>query len=198
MTLELNQGSTLLATLGWKSMAVDRSRPESDLVHRAQAGDVAAFEELYRANVGRIHALCLRMVGDRGRAEELTQDVFVRAWEKLGSFRGRSAFSSWLHRLAVNVVTSRWRSRQRRESRFVSTDAPDDFEGRSRRRDVGVAVDLDKAIEALPQQARMVFVLFDIEGYKHREIARITGLSEGTSKAHLHRARRLLREALGR
>jgi len=165
-------------------------------VRRAQEGDVAAFEELYRAHVGRVFALCLRLAGDRGLAEELAQDVFVRAWEKLGSFHGRSAFSSWLHRLTVNLVTSRWRSRSRRLAHVApASDSEIAAVGESPA-PAGLALDLEKAIAGLPPQARMVFVLFDVEGYQHNEIARLTGLSVGTSKAHLHRARRKLREVL--
>ncbi len=169
---------------------------EERWVQRAQAGEVGAFEELYRQNVGRIYALCLRMAGDAAEAEELTQEAFVRAWEKLPSFGGRSAFSSWLHRLAVNVVLGRWRARGRRRERVVAlADAATLSEPRHRPRP-RQAVDLERAIRRLPTGARTIFVLHDVEGYRHREIAELTGLKEGTSKAQLHRARRLLREVL--
>ena len=162
------------------------------LIRRAQSGDRSAFERLYRAHVGRIFALCRRM--QPGEAEELTQRVFVRAWEKLPAFRGRSAFGTWLHRLAVNVVLTERRSAARREARVVLAEAPAP-------QPVGplaAGMDLERAIAGLPERARQVFVLHDIEGYRHAEIAALMGTAEGTAKAQLHRARRLLREALSR
>ena len=178
--------------------AIDGDRPvnEVDLVRSAQSGDVAAFEHLYRENSGRIYGLCLRMAGSRSRAEELTQAVFIRAWHKLGTFRGRSAFSSWLYRLAVNVVLSDRRARMRRESRVVAVEDPGVFERPRVRGARDARLDLERAIATLPEKARQVFVLHDVEGYRHREIAEMLDIADGTSKAHLHRARRLLREAL--
>ena len=177
----------------------DRRAEERALVARAQAGDLAAFEVLYRANVGRVYALCYRMAGDASLAEELAQDVFVRAWQRLGSFRGDSALSSWLHPLTVNVALSERRSRRRRTSRVMSTDDPAAFERpETKKAAPEAAVDIDRALETLPPGARAVFVLHDVEGYKHEEIAKMTGVATGTSKAQLHRARRLLREALDR
>jgi RNA polymerase sigma-70 factor, ECF subfamily len=170
----------------------------SELVQRAQAGDDAAFGELYRTHVGRIHALCLRLAGDNQAAGELTQDVFVRAWEALPSFRGESAFGSWLHRLAMNVFLGKRRASGRRERRVFSTDEPALLERPVERTQPGVRLDLEQAIAGLPEGARAVFVLHDVEGYQHGEIARMTGIAEGTSKAQLFRARRLLREALAR
>jgi len=177
-----------------------RSR-EAELVRRAQAGDRIAFEQLYRDNVGRVYALCFRMAGTADLAEELAQDVFVRAWQKLGSFRGESAFSSWLHPLTVNVALSERRSRRRRVARVMTTDDLTAFErpGPSAPFDGPAAgFDLERALATLPPGARAVFVLHDVEGYKHEEIAELTGVATGTSKAQLHRARRLLREALTR
>lgn len=168
------------------------------LVRRAQEGDVAAFEQLYRENVGRVYALCLRLSADANRAEEFTQDVFIRAWEKLGSFRGESAFTSWLHRLTVNVVLSQRRSEGRRAAHEVTTDDLSYFDGEAKASLPGMGIDLERAIETLPPGARAVFVLHDVEGYKHQEIAQLTGRAEGTCKALLHRARKLLREALER
>lgn len=166
----------------------------SDGVRRAQAGDESAFEALYREHVGRVYAICLRMSADARRAEELTQDAFVRAWERLGSFRGESAFSSWLYRIAVNVVLGAWRAEKRRVRR---QDAAAQREGSpAGQRNPGTRLDLERAIAELPPGARRIFVLHDVEGYRHDEIARLTGLAPGTSKAQLHRARRLLREAL--
>jgi RNA polymerase sigma-70 factor, ECF subfamily len=171
-----------------------------ELVRRAQGGDQAAFRELYRQHAGRIYALCLRLTGDRAQAEERTQDAFVRAWQGLRSFRGESAFSSWLHRLAVNVTLMEQRSSGRREHRVASVPDPEILEPQGRGSDTPVvlAIDLERAIAELPDGAREVFVLFDIEGYGHAEIAKMTGIAEGTSKAQLFRARRLLREKLER
>ena len=169
----------------------------SDPVRLAQQGDQAAFGQLYRLHAGRVYALCLRMAGDAVEARRLTQDVFVRAWERLGLFRGESAFSSWLYRLAVNVVLADRRAAGRRLRRVAlgGHAAPDAAApgGWSEER-----LDLERAIAQLPPGARAVFVLHDIEGYAHEEIAAMTGIAAGTSKAQLHRARRLLRRALER
>jgi RNA polymerase sigma-70 factor (ECF subfamily) len=169
-----------------------------DLVARAQGGDQTAFRDLYRQHAGRVYALCLRLTGDSGAAEERTQDVFVRLWDKLSSFRGESAFSSWLHRLAVNVVLNEQRARGRREQRVRPVADPGVLEQGRGEPTVGLRIDLEQAIAALPDGAREVFVLFDIEGYGHAEIADLVGIAEGTSKAQLFRARRLLRESLDR
>jgi RNA polymerase sigma-70 factor (ECF subfamily) len=182
-------------------MLVENEAPPAALdatVQRAQQGDVAAFEKLYRDNVDRVFALCLRMTGDGGKAEELAQDVFVRAWEKLPTFAGKSAFSTWLHRLAVNVVLGSRRAEGIRVGKVFSTDDPGAYETPGRTPDPGQGMDLERAIAQLPPGARTVFVLHDVEGYKHEEIAERHGLAVGTCKAQLHRARRLLREALER
>ena len=173
----------------------ERRHRERELVLRAQGGDVAAFEQLYRENVRRVYALCCRMTGP-DRAEELTQDVFVRAWQKIGSFRGESAFSSWLHPLTVNVVYSDLRAKRRYTDRITTTDDLTPYEPAQAGTEAGSAVDLERALQRLPPGARRVFVLHDVEGYRHVEIARMTGTAVGTSKAQLHRARRLLREVL--
>lgn len=169
----------------------------TDLVERARGGDAAAFAALYRAHAGAMLALCLRLTGDRRDAEERLQDVWVRCWERLGGFRGESAFRTWLHRLAVNEVLSRRRAEARRERRVAYTDAPERLERPLEVRP-GERIDLEQAIARLPEGARMVFVLHDIEGYGHAEIGAMSGIAEGTSKAQLFRARRLLREALER
>jgi len=176
-------------------MSTDRD-DERALIRAAQAGDLGSFERLYRSTAGLVYALCLRMAGNAALAEELTQDVFVRAWQKLATFRGESAFSTWLTRLAVNVVLSERRERRRREAHVTLAEdlellAAPVLPGRP-----GEALDLERAIASLPPQARHVFVLHDVHGWEHAEIARHTGLAVGTSKAHLHRARRLLREVL--
>jgi RNA polymerase sigma-70 factor, ECF subfamily len=167
---------------------------ERDLVRRARAGDVAAFETLYRATVSRVYALCLRMVGNVHLAEELTQESFLRAWQRLASFRGDSAFSTWMHRVAVNVVLGH----QRRPSWRRETSSETALEAVPSAVSVAGAVDLERAIAGLPRRARQVFVLHDIEGYTHDEIATAAAMAVGTSKAQLSRARRLLRKALTR
>lgn len=180
--------------------------PDTDalLVRRAQTGDQAAFAEVYRRHVGRVYAVCLRLVRERARAEELTQDAFVRCWERLGQFRSESAFGTWLYRLAVNVVFEAGRKDRRREARVLSRADPGGGETEAAQdrpapdRTAGLGLDLERAIAALPNGAREVFVLFDIEGYSHEEIAKLAGIAVGTSKAQLFRARRLLREKLDR
>lgn len=167
---------------------------EGELVRRARSGDLAAFEGLYHRHVGRIYAVSLRMVADAALAEELTQEAFVRAWRKLDSFRGGSAFATWLHRLAVNLVLDRLRSRRRRRQLDEQAVPPP----RPAAADPAAELDLERAIARLPPRARTVFVLYDVEGYRHQEIAEMLGLSVGATKAHLHRARRRLREELAR
>jgi len=166
------------------------------LVARAQRGDVAAFEEIYRRHVGRVHALCLRLTGEDGQAEALTQDVFVRAWRKLPLFAGRSAIGTWLHRLTVNLFIQGQRAEARRTQRVVAVEDLTPWDRARPDAPPGLAMDLESAVAGLPPGARLVFVLHDVEGYRHEEIAALTGVSVGTSKAQLHRARRLLREAL--
>lgn len=167
-------------------------------VARAASGDRRAFERLYRAHASRVYSICVRMSGSRARAEELTQDVFVRAWEKLHLFRGESAFSTWLHRLAVNVVLNARKSEGRERSRMVANDEDDEmWPDRAGHAPLHAErMDLESAIATLPPGARRVFVLHDVEGYKHEEIAKLLGVTSGGSKAQLHRARLLLREAL--
>jgi RNA polymerase sigma-70 factor (ECF subfamily) len=163
-------------------------------VARAAAGDAGAFEALYRLHLPRVHSLVRRMTAGRD-ADELTQDVFVRVWQKLGTFRGDSSFSTWLHRLAVNVVIERFRTDQARRARLVDGEAVFDRMASPRARpDLGM--DFETALERLPDGAREIFVLHDVEGYKHHEIATLLEISAGTSKAQLHRARMMLRKHL--
>lgn len=169
-----------------------------DAVQRAQAGDADAFEIVYRAHAGRVYAVCLRMAGDATEARELLQDVFVRAWEKLETFRGESAFSSWLHRLAVNVVLMDKRSAARRAEDSLETETGEERPLAARTAPAGLRLDLEQAVATLPPMARQVLILHDIEGYGHKEIGGMLGIADGTSKAHLFRAHRLLREALNR
>jgi RNA polymerase sigma-70 factor (ECF subfamily) len=177
----------------------DLSAPPSDL-RAAQAGDGLAFERLYRAHVGRVHALALRLTGDPARAEELVQDAFVRAWKKLPSFRGESSFATWMHRLTVNVFLLDARSVRRRMLREIPDDGVADSAGTRRavHLDQEDRIDLEQAIARLPDGARVAFVLYDVYGYSHDEIAAMSGVAAGTIRAQLHRARRRLLEALNR
>jgi RNA polymerase sigma-70 factor (ECF subfamily) len=160
----------------------------------AAQGDTGAFERVYHAHLGRVYNLARRMAGPES-ADELTQDVFVRVWQKLGTFRGESSFATWLHRLAVNVIIERFRALGTARDRFLADGdavlermsdrpAPTRFDTR---------MDLDAAMKRLPAGARTVFVLHDIEGYRHEEIGQMLGVSVGTSKSQLHRARMTLR-----
>jgi len=180
----------------WLDRPQEASPHIPDIVRRSQAGDVKAFEELYREHEGRVFAVCLRMIANTSRAEELTQDVFVRVWEMLGTFRGESAFSSWLHRVAVNVVLVNIRSQQRYQQRVTTVDDLESYDRENSLSRPGESIDLETAMTRLPKQARAIFVLHDIEGYRHEEIAKSMGLAVGTTKGQLHRARKLLREVL--
>jgi RNA polymerase sigma-70 factor (ECF subfamily) len=181
--------------VGGQSIAASIDRPTTDLtVARARSGDLGAFEELYRRHVDRVYGLCLRMTADPSRAEDHAQETFVRAWQKLDSYRGEAGFITWLTRIAINVVRGEWRSRGRHDERerpLDGTEAPIPSPG-------GTTLDLERAIAGLPGGAREVFVLHDVEGYRHDEVADLLDVTPGTSKSQLHRARKLLREALSR
>ena len=168
------------------------------LVRRAASADVAAFETLYRRHHRRVHGVILRLVGQAGaRAEDLTQEAFVRAWQALPSFRFESAVSTWLHRLAVNTALMELRARR---SRPLADDDEDALESLSTPDTAGHAVlgrDLERAVATLPPRARAVLVLHDVEGWKHEEIAEELGMAVGSSKTQLHRARGLLRTRIG-
>ena len=167
----------------------------SALVRRAADGDIAAFEQLYRDHVGRVHGAILRLVGmDRARAEELTQDAFVRAWQKLSSFRHESAFSTWLHRLGINTALMDLRGRRDEDS--MDNAALELAAGGDVPFCAAERGDLERAVSNLPPRARAVLVLHDVEGWKHEEISVELGMAVGSSKAQLHRARGLLRRAL--
>lgn len=167
---------------------------ENSDVALAARGDARAFARLYEGNKDRIFALAARMAGYE-RAAELTQDVFVRAWEKLGSFRGDAQFSTWLHRLAVNWILSRRQTWATERMRFLDAeDALDGLAARPSQREL--SMDFETAMSRLPEGARMVFVLHDVEGYRHEEIASLLGVTSGTTKAQLHRARMMLRQVL--
>jgi RNA polymerase sigma factor (sigma-70 family) len=176
------------------------SDTETAWVQQARDGDQAAFERLYRKHCGRIYALCWRLCGGDGAlAEDLVQEAFVRAWNKLHLFRGESSFGTWLHRLAANVALSDRRIRLRRVRRETGMDeAVERTAVGAKDVSQGLRSDLEQVIAALPVRARTVLILYDVEGYRHAEIAALTGMAEGSSKAQLHRARKLVREAMER
>jgi len=185
------------AVASWEAGFVNHD-DEKNLVDAARQGDRVAFEGLYRNNRDRIYGLLWRLCGgDAALAEDLLQEAFVRAWQKLGSFRGESRFGTWLHRLSANVALSDRRIRMRRVKHEVVLDEA------AERWIVGdqdvfadKRMDLERAIARLPERARTVLILYEIEGYKHAEISEITGMAVGSSKAQLHRARKLLRKDL--
>jgi len=178
---------------------------EPEAIRLAQAGNAAAFEFLYRLHSRRVYALCLRMVGNPADAEDLMQEAFLQLYRKIGTFRGESAFSTWLHRMTVNVVLMRLRKKSLPTDSLEETIEPD-AEGSAPKRDVGAPdlrlsgavdrVNLERSIEKLPPGYRTVFVLHDVQGYEHNEIADIMGCSVGNSKSQLHKARTRLRELL--
>lgn len=166
------------------------------LVERAKQRDHAAFEALYRVHYRRVYALMLRMTCDVSRAEELTQEVFIRAWEALPGFRSESRLGTWLHSVTVRTCLNANRSARRRAARFQGSVDMDVYAFAAKRAMPDTNVDLERALAGLPPRAREVIVLFDVYGYRHEEIGRMLGIAEGTSKAQLHKARRLVREAL--
>ena len=187
--------------------SVDAPRPalgDDGLVDRARKGDVDAFEQLYRMHAGRVYALCLRLAADPVVARELTQDTFVKAWDALSRFRADASLTTWLHRIAVNALLERRRGDKRRAARVSLAGDEDEGEGAFEQDiagvvlapDVATAIDLERAIGALPPGIRRAFVLHAVEGYTHEEIATMTGLAAGTLRAQLHRARQLLKRAL--
>jgi len=178
---------------------------DSEVVRRARAGDARAFEDLYRSHCKRVYAVCLRMVGNTSDAEDLTQEAFMLLFRKIHTFRGESAFSTWLHRLVVNTVLMHLRKKSLPAVSIEAGSGPDDdtpapsidisasdlvLEGSLDR------INLGRCIAQLPVGSRSIFVLHDIQGYQHHEIAEMLGRSEGVSKSQLHRARKRLRELL--
>lgn len=163
---------------------------EQDWVERAQQADTTAFESLYRLHVDRVYGLCLRMTGNPSEAEDCTQEAFIQAWNKLSKFRGDSAFSTWMHRIAVNSVLGRMRKARRELDKMQAvTDISPVPETVG---DSGNFEDLQNAVDDLPDGARHVFVLHAVYGYSHDETGNMLGIAAGTSKAQLHRAKRLL------
>jgi len=181
-------------TAGMVSRTAISMRDETALVARAQSGDTRAFEALYREHVDRVYGLCLRMTGNVGEAEDCAQEAFIQAWKKLARFRGDSAFGTWMHRIAVNAVLGRIRKSKREQDRIQAvaemTTSPASIG------DSGELRDLSDAIDRLPEGARHVFVLNAVYGYSHEESSDMLGVAVGTTKAQLHRARRLLAQQL--
>jgi RNA polymerase sigma-70 factor (ECF subfamily) len=170
----------------------------AELVTRACRGDMAAFEDLYRHHVGRVYGLCLRMTGQPESAEDLTQDTFVSAWRSLPGYEGRSSFSTWLHRIAVNAVLAKRRGPQGRNEISMTDEAGEQMEFAAEAgMDEATPIDVERAIAGLPPGARDIVVLHGIYGYSHEEAAEMLGVAVGTCKAQLHRARHLMRARMG-
>ncbi len=182
----------------YSQMMVTTSRDavadEATWISQAQRADRKAFEALYRLHSDKVYGLCLRMTGNVSEAEDCTQDAFIQAWNKMGKFRGDSAFATWLHRIAVNTVLGRMRKSKREQDRIqaVADVSPPPLSTT----DTGELRDLSEAIDRLPAGARHVFVLHAVYGYSHNEAGDMLGIAPGTSKAQLHRARRLLTQQL--
>lgn len=167
---------------------------EADWISRAQQADAKAFESLYRLHVDKVYGLCLRMTGNVAEAEDCTQEAFIQAWNKLDKFRGDSAFGTWMHRIAVNAVLGRMRKSKRERDRIQL--ASEEVLSPASINDDGELRDLSDAVNRLPEGARHVFVLYGVYGYSHEEAGNMLGIAAGTSKAQLHRARRLLAQQL--
>jgi RNA polymerase sigma-70 factor (ECF subfamily) len=183
-----------VATLAQDFTTTFVADPDAEDMRLALAGDARAFERIYRRHAARIHSLARRLLGPE-EADEATQDAFVRAWEKLSLFRGDALFGTWLYRLAINVMLGRRGSTARRQERFGGGD-PSVLPLSGRRERVDLKVDFERAVAELPAGARQVFVLHDVEGFTHEEIAAQLAVSVGTSKSQLHRARMTLRQYL--
>ncbi|MGI9036066.1 MAG: RNA polymerase sigma factor [Pyrinomonadaceae bacterium] len=182
--------------------AISSSDSDIALAQTAAAGNMPAFEELYNRHHRRVYSLCLRMLQNTAEAEDLTQEVFIQLYRKIGSFRGDSAFTTWLHRMTVNQVLMHFRKRTVKfEKTTEEGETPVQIVAGTENQAKMPIVDkiaLDKAIAQLPNGYRNVFVLHDVEGYEHEEVARILGCSVGTSKSQLHKARLKMRKLLGK
>lgn len=166
---------------------------DAELVTLCKSGDTVFFKKLYDRYIGRVYAFALRLSGNTDLADDLTQEVFIKVWENIGSFKGDSALYSWMHKICVNAFLMKLRADKNYEKKIgesydeklLTVFSGDDF-----------SIDMEKAMVKLPPQAKMVFILFEIENYKHKEISEMLNIEEGTSKAHLHKARKILREEL--
>ncbi len=172
----------------------DAYSDESALIEQAQRSNARAFEALYRLHIDRVYGICLRMTGNVSEAEDCTQEAFIQAWNKLEKFRGDSAFSTWLHRIAVNSVLGRMRKSKREQDRIMAVT--ESAASTVATGDTGDMRDLSEAVDRLPKGARHVFVLHVVYGYSHDETGEMLGIAAGTSKAQLHRAKRLLAQQL--
>ena len=168
---------------------------DSELVKRAVAGDYKAFKLLYEKHISRVYAICLRYCCNEDEASDIAQEVFIQVWEKLSNYRGESAFTTWLHRVTTNISISHIRKRSPWWTHSIEWSETDNEEP-IRENKPYFEHSLDRKIADLPTQARLIFVLFAIEGYRHTEIARMLNIATGTSKAQYHRARELLKEKL--
>ena len=189
LTATSSDYSQAMATAGTEAIATERA-----LIKRAQRSDARAFEALYKLHIDKVYGVCLRMTGNVSEAEDCTQEAFIQAWNKMEKFRGDSAFSTWLHRIAVNSVLGRMRKSKREQDRITAVtdvDTPKFETG-----DSAEMRDLSEAIDRLPKGARHVFVLHAVYGYSHDETGSMLGIAAGTSKAQLHRAKRLLVQQL--
>lgn len=190
---------TQTASQGVFQMVTNPPDRDFELVRLTCSGDTLAYKELYERNVGRVYALCLRITANEDLADELTQEVFIKAWEKIKTFGFQSRFSTWLHSIAMNTFLMMKRTEKRFSEKLnelggmLHHDKPA-HAGHSW--DTGI--DLENTIAELPEKMRTAFVLHDIEGYKHREISKMLDIEVGTSKAHLHRARKIIREKLSK
>lgn len=189
LTAETSDYSQAMATV-----STDAFAEEAMLIEQAQRSSRRAFEALYRMHIDRVYGVCLRMTGNVSEAEDCAQEAFIQAWNKLEMFRGDSAFSTWLHRIAVNSVLGRMRKSKREQERIMVV--ADDEPPRLETGDSGELRDLSDAVERLPEGARNVFVLHAVYGYSHEETGEMLGIATGTSKAQLHRAKRLLVQQL--
>lgn len=189
LTAATSDYSQMMATA-----SIDAPNDEAALIRQAQRSDARAFEALYRLHIGKVYGICLRMTGNPSEAEDCAQEAFIQAWNKLDRFRGDSAFSTWLHRIAVNSVLGRMRKSKREQDRImaVAENAPPALATG----DSGEMRDLSESVDRLPERARHVFVLHAVYGYSHDETGDMLGIAAGTSKAQLHRAKRLLAQQL--
>lgn len=174
---------------------------EVKLINECKMGDSVAFKSLYDKYSGRVYALALRMCGNNDVADDLTQEVFIKVWESISSFKGESAFYSWLHRICINCFLMKLRTDKNYEKKISESfnNSEGNFEGNLLMiayTNDDFTLDMEKAIRKLPSKAKLIFILFEIEGYKHKEISQMLNIEEGTSKAHLHKARKILREEL--
>lgn len=175
--------------------AVFTAKSQSEIIADVKAGSKYAFKTLYEQHIGRVYALCYRLTGDKGLAEDASQEVFIQLWRKIANYDGSSQFSTWLHSVTANVTISYMRKQRSWFQRMLNIEtsgitepvAPQETDDN----------DLDMHIRALPERARLVFVLYAVEGYRHEEIASMLNMAVGSSKAQLHRARGLLKHAMG-